>query len=71
MIEGRPWWWFLLAMGTCFMALAKAFGRSLANHLDGTRTPTQRVADARWNTLVWRIVGGMIAAYAGWHLLGL
>jgi hypothetical protein len=61
--------WFFLAMGGFFLASAKRFGRDLADQLDGPWTPEQRAVNRRWNTLVWRILGAALVAYAGWHLL--
>lgn len=63
--------WFMLAMGTCFLALAKPYGRALGYGMEGPRTSEQRARDAGRHTLVARIVGGTLVAFAGWRLLGL
>jgi hypothetical protein len=63
--------WFFLTAGSAFVILAKRCGRELADLMDGPRTAEERATDARWNSLVWRLIGVALIVYAGWLLLGL
>jgi hypothetical protein len=62
-------WWFLLAMGTCFAVFAKPYGGALGQGTEGPRTPEQREGDGRLHTLIARVLGGSLIAYASWRLI--
>lgn len=59
---------FMLLMGAAFVMFASPYGKALAMHLEGPRTDTERVRDARLNTWIARIFGAGLMAFGLWHL---
>jgi len=62
---------FIVLMGAAFVTFARPYGGSLARHMEGLRTDSERVRDARLNAWVARIFGATLMGFGLWHLLGL
>jgi len=62
---------FIALMGAAFVTFARPYGRSLAAHLEGPRTDSERMRDARFNAWVARIFGAGLVGFGLWHLLAL
>lgn len=58
---------FLLMAGLCFVVFGRRFGHSLANQLEGPRSPDERERDGRWNTIVTRAIGAGLIGLAVWR----